>query len=305
MANQFDYYQRAKQRIFREQDLYSFVIVKDFSKLDIEKGASYQDQIFTVYFNPQNPTILSYKYIHYIDNSKNDKYFVFKSWEKLLEENGLFVNLRNNENNQQSERRFKIFVFSDGARKHYKQRFSVAWLAFLQHKYTKVDFEWNFFISNHGFNSCDSAASHAKRRLTWFVQSFESENLATCERVAQCITHHVSEQFGEDYMWKGVKNHEAYSIHGLIFRTVNNPENITIINEIATLHQFVFSRFTNGDVSLLTYKLSKEVNTNDDVTQTIFYASNCDEFDELTIFWEGIKELGAQPQEERQPTRDS
>ena len=69
--------------------------------------------------------------------------------------------------------------------------------------------------------------------------------------------------------------------------------------------QFVFSRNTNGDVSLLTYKLSKEVNTNEDVDQTILYTTNCDEFDELTTFWEGIKELGAQPQEERQPTWDN
>jgi len=297
---QYKYYQEQKRLLLTNRNTHSFVVVQDFSKLDIEKGDSFQDQIFTVYyFDPNSPDKLSYKYIHYIDNTKNDKYFVFKSWEHLLESHSLFSRIKN------ANEHFKIIIFSDGARKHYKQRFSVTYFAFLQSKYSQVDFMWNFFISNHGFNSCDSAASHAKRRLNWFIQSFDNEHLGSAERAAKCITHDTSID-SPDYKWKGCKNHQAFALTGLIYRPTTDPSNIPTIGEIASNHQYVYSTgFENNlitHVTLKVYKLSKEENGDDNITGTYIYYTpggtndgndeiNTQALESMNDIWEGNKEI--------------
>ena len=282
--NQFSYYQELKKSILDNKDEEMFLIVQDFSKLEIEKGDTYQDQIFTVYYYDRNvQDIVSYKYIHYVDNSKNDKYFFFKSWEALLEDCPVLESIRNNPNG-----RFKISIFSDGARKHYKQKFSITWMGFLQKKYENINFEWNFFLSNHGFNSCDSAGSHAKRKLDWFLQMFRHERLGTAVNVARCITYDET----EEVKWRGVKNHLAYSLTGLIpTRLINNPDMDVEISELSKKHRFVFYT-ENERVKMKVYKLS-EKNFNSDITldftlkQTLVFSNR--DLETMERFWDEMQ----------------
>ena len=287
--NQFKYYQNAKNKIFEEKDENSFIVVQDFSKLDIEKGDTYQDQIFTVYFfDPSTDSILSYKYVHYIDNSKNDKYFHFKSWEALLEDFYLFRKIKDNPQSQ-----YSIILFSDGARKHYKQKFSISWMAFLEKKFENVSFEWNFFLSNHGFNSCDAAGSHAKRRLKWFLNMFRVEQLGSAVNVARCITFEENENVC--YKWKGIKNHHAFSLTGLIPERIReNPEMDVNITGISKMHRFVFSSYEEDGqtgVSMTTFRFSEVQNSTSALDyqpkQTILFSMH--DLEIMEHFWESIK----------------
>lgn len=117
-----------------------------------------------------------------------NKILKIKNWEALLDQNIFFERVKNDINGN-----YNIHIFSDGARKHYKQKFSISFTGFLAKIFSHIIFEWNFFLSNHGFNSCD-AGSHAKRRLIWFLQCFRRERLGNATNVARCITYNEDEE---------------------------------------------------------------------------------------------------------------
>jgi hypothetical protein len=58
----------------------------------------------------------------------------------------------------------KLVIWSDGGTKHFKNSITLMYLGQVQHS-LGVQVEWNFFVSYHGYNCCDLAASHLKTKV--------------------------------------------------------------------------------------------------------------------------------------------
>jgi hypothetical protein len=88
-----------------------------------------------------------------------------------------------------------VEVWSDGGPKHFKCTQHLLWLAQFQKELGRnVPIHYNFFAAHHGFNICDTAASHAKRALKAY-QLRTGEPITSSEVVVATIS--------------GVKNHSA------------------------------------------------------------------------------------------------
>ena len=76
VKNQYDEYKRLKDSLLASRSTSMFIIVQDFSKLEPQKGDTYQDLIITLYyFDITSPLILKSTFLHYIaeKGTKNDR----------------------------------------------------------------------------------------------------------------------------------------------------------------------------------------------------------------------------------------
>lgn len=74
------------------------------------------------------------------------------TWEHMFKNNTIPPNIKT------------IEVWSDGGPKHFKMKECMYYFSTLQHRYNTT-ITYNFYQSYHGHNSCDAAASHAKKRI--------------------------------------------------------------------------------------------------------------------------------------------
>lgn len=133
------------------------LIVQDFTQIQLSPSSYLQDLIIVVYEKQHSENEpLKRTYYHWIGQTgkKNDINFVKGCWEEML------VCLK-------IENRMKLYIWSDGARKHYKQSGHMKFWSEIQERLREknVTVEYNFYASYHGHNVCDAAASHIKRVL--------------------------------------------------------------------------------------------------------------------------------------------
>jgi hypothetical protein len=147
------------KKLFQEEldtlDLDTLLIQIDFTKHD-HKQHSFQDLIVVIQKKKEGGTGREREYRHYIgeEGEKNDVCFVIRVFKDLLAAS-LFKNYK------------KVIIWSDGARKHFKQTGFEVWLSFLQEELRKTTpdlvLQHKFFPSYHGSGLCDVAASHSKQ----------------------------------------------------------------------------------------------------------------------------------------------
>jgi hypothetical protein len=150
-------YQRSKYLSQKEQlSLRQLLAIMDFSQMkETEKCEYVQDLIITFYYL-NNAGNMEHENLHFVGRCKggeyiNDVSFVEVCWDLLFKENYF-------------DRFDKLFLWSDGGRKHFKQSYCLSKFAQYQEVF-KIKIEYNFFATNHGYGACDAASSHANRQL--------------------------------------------------------------------------------------------------------------------------------------------
>jgi len=64
----------------------------------------------------------------------------------------------------------KVILWSDGGRKHFKQRYSLAEASLVLVKHPWLEhFSWHFWASNHGKSLCDSHAGKIAQMVAYMA----------------------------------------------------------------------------------------------------------------------------------------
>lgn len=129
------------------------MVVIDFSAFQVP-GVKWQALLVHVYrWDPIQDEEVSTPYIVFPTEVATNDAALFKiAFESVIEE-------------VRSSFRFnQLFIWSDGGRKHFKQRYAMKYVMEMQRK-LKVPITWNFFASHHGHGVCDADASHVKQAV--------------------------------------------------------------------------------------------------------------------------------------------
>lgn len=127
------------------------IIVIDFTSVG-EYGSPQIFQVFVLSEITRNPSgEIKIKYYDFYKVAKND-FFFFKAVMELY-----FTKYK-------KECVKNVFIWSDGAKKHFKQRFAMYFMSTLPEKYS-VNVQWHFYCSNHAHNICDGHAAKLKKIL--------------------------------------------------------------------------------------------------------------------------------------------
>ncbi len=213
-----------KNRLIEQKDSSKFLLLHDFTQLQVQ-GTFYQDLIIVLYcFNPELDGKLQTEYFHFVGSSsdqKNDIGFVTAAWKYLIKD-GFFDGCSS------------IMIFSDGGPKHFKITSCMSFFAAMQ-KHLGIKISYNFFGSNHGHSVCDVAAAHAKNKMN-VTQRDRGLPLNSPKEIARTIST--------------IKNSDA-----VVAISDSHPGKIATFNKIRTCHKFEFSNdFAYG------YALSTDVN---------------------------------------------
>ena len=113
-------------------------------------------------------------YLHYIGEigEKNDVHYVIWCFQHFFASNFC--------------RSFKkITIWSDGGPKHFKVSSFMGFILELQRK-LNIPFEYNFFVSYHGRNSCDAMAAVARKQLNNY-RTNHKEEINSADKVCEII----------------------------------------------------------------------------------------------------------------------
>ena len=159
-----------------KQDTSYMLMVVDFSRLSVggSKGSDVNDSIAVLLFG-DGMGGFSRKYVdtlpHREDKNSNNDFFFWRKWQYDISERVI-----------RPMGKTKVIQWSDGGRKHYKQRFSLAEASLMRIKHPWLQhFEWNFWPSNHGKSLCDSHAG----------------------KIAQMVAYMA---FHEDWIWESARD---------------------------------------------------------------------------------------------------
>jgi len=135
----------------------SAIVVMDFTGIG-EFGAPHTFQILvlsqiSICPNSRTETI---KYFDVFMDAAND-FFFFRAAIRLFFQQHLENRLK------------KVFLWSDGCAKHFKQRKSQYLMSLLAQEFN-LQIHWNFFCSNHAHNICDGHAAVLKRILNNWIK---------------------------------------------------------------------------------------------------------------------------------------
>lgn len=141
------------------------IITQDFTILNLHPNSKQASEIrpitcmVVVFENNRDPP-------HYYDficndpiTKKNDYYFVRQSWDIMLNQLKIF-----DKYNQ------ALSIWSDGATKHFKQKYLWKYLAEIKEDHNKNRMEYNFFAPYHGHNRCDSQKPRINREINNSLQ---------------------------------------------------------------------------------------------------------------------------------------
>lgn len=134
------------------------ILVIDFTTKG-EWGADHQFQILVMVQltrDPVSKAITLENFDAFGEDEENDCYFMKRGMEEYLSK---FLPARIK----------KVYLWSDGGPKHFKQKKSMYFMSQLAEKY-KISIDWNFYCSCHAHNLCDSHAAVLKRILVLFVR---------------------------------------------------------------------------------------------------------------------------------------
>jgi hypothetical protein len=132
----------------------------DFTRIEgagDDGGDTIQDMIIVVVKWDKISDNFDYTYYHYLPSTfgcKNDVAFVGTALDTFFKD---FSN-----DNPKHKSIDTLLLWSDGGAAHYKQRFALGMMLKKQLEWN-LTIVWNFWVSNHGHNICDSAASVLKR----------------------------------------------------------------------------------------------------------------------------------------------
>ena len=176
------------------------LIILDFSKID-----EYNDLIISIV----EPSGI--RWHHRIGTTKdenNDTNFVITVFNS-------FITTYLSENKKIEN----VIIWSDGGKKHFKNSKMQQFILQYQAK-TDIRFQWNFFISYHGYNPCDLASAHLKRNLIT-AQNSKCKKL-NIEDIVSLANSMVS--------------------HGADVITTNSSseQSITTLHGISKYHQFTY-----------------------------------------------------------------
>lgn len=122
----------------------------------------------------------------------------------------------------------ELFIWSDGGRKHFKQRYAMKYILKLQRE-RGCKIVWNFFASHHGHGVCDADAQHVKKAVLRLQKH-----------------HHVIFKTGRQLM------RAAQEVGDTLARLVHPPTAKKIdarkLDQISLYHKFSFDSAT-GTVS--------------------------------------------------------
>lgn len=129
------------------------LVVIDFSRFDIV-GGKFQGFFLHAYrWNEEAGAIESTPYVVFpTEPVTNDAKLFDAAFQQVLDELSEKFNFK------------ELFIWSDGGRKHFKQRYAMKYILKLQRaKGWRI--VWNFFASHHGHGVCDADAQHVKQAV--------------------------------------------------------------------------------------------------------------------------------------------
>lgn len=158
------------------------MVVIDFSAFQVT-GAKWQALLVHIYrWDLITNEEVSTPYIVFPTEEANNDAALFKvAFKSVIEE-------------VRSAFRFnELLIWSDGGRKHFKQRYAMQYVMEMQRKWA-VRIVWNFFASHHGHGVCDADASHVKVA----VRSAQRDKNILIRRSSQLmkIAHSVGKTVG-------------------------------------------------------------------------------------------------------------
>jgi len=153
-----------------------------------------------------------------------------------------------------------FYIFSDGGPKHFKLKDNLVFMGLIS-KMKHFSLEYNFFLSYHGFNPCDTAAQHIKLFLERWYMFEQNRRIGSTMRLVEMIN---------DNDW-GLNNHKAF------FVNVYTQENLSIetLTGIRSFHQIVYSVPQNIDSLIIKiFELSNPIETRLEPINTYHFDSN-------------------------------
>lgn len=167
------------------------------------------------------------KYIHWLcskaGTGKNDVDYVRESLERG-KRNGLFKNIT------------KLYLWSDGGPKHFKNVYAMKMIAELIEKWGgDIQVEWNFFASYHGHSLCDSQAGVLKRKANDDQQSRRQNHGSGVEvrSSGRALGDLIEEQLND--------------ATAIVLSTINRKENRELLYSLKGTKMTHSFQFMNGD----------------------------------------------------------
>ena len=180
--NQREQFQVIHQGMLHGPNHTDLLVVLDFTQLQLDSTLT-QDLILMLHDWDNTERKVRRRYFHFLgctdgrNHVKNDQYFVAGVLEFLFAD-GCFTNAGN------------VHFWSDGGSKHFKQRFTMGYLAELCRHYHRA-ITWNFFGSNHGHNPCDAVAAHANKQIQWAAANNNRKAVRTAQEACEAIQRGV------------------------------------------------------------------------------------------------------------------
>ena len=157
----------------------------------------------------------------------------------------------------------KIYFWSDGGPKHFKQKKSIYFMSTLPAKITK-QIHWNFFCSDHAHNICDGHAAVLKKFIgKWKRDTFKK--IPTEQEFMNMLQTYITPD---------------QNIVPILLEEIPDPTlDVTSVEKIRQKHQFIFSGHPGKFVArnLSQYSASYPNNPDEDVDMTPLEMSETEE----------------------------
>jgi hypothetical protein len=200
------------------------MIEMDFTRIEgagDDGGDTIQDMIVVVVKWDKENAKFMYTYYHYLPATlgcKNDVTFVGTALYTFFKDFSL--------DNPKHKSIQRLIIWSDGGAAHYKQRFALGMMLKKQLQWN-IKAEWNFWVSNHGHNVCDSAASVLKR---------------TQRKVF--AKNHISLETPEDFA-RFIQENLKSVHHPHLIEVAEQLVGLSKLEGLRLYHKFVFNSSTN------------------------------------------------------------
>jgi hypothetical protein len=210
---QHNIFKANKQHLIDTQSTDTMIILQDFTQLEPQSGFN-QDMILTLLtYDAEVDDMIRRRYLHFVgeNTDKNDVFFVMAVWEHMLRSGVIGNNIKH------------IIIWSDGGGKHFKLKEAMYYFSTIKSRHNKT-ITYNFYQSYHGHNSCDAAASHAKKRISTQQRDNPNKQIHTSTDLVNAI--------------KTLNNHSAQNVP----KITKTQMNVSIMKGIKSYFKFTFPR---------------------------------------------------------------
>jgi hypothetical protein len=181
---QMQNYLNTRQLVENDPEHKKVLIVQDFTKLYVG-GVKYNSLMISILVycpKEQRHIWLYFDFVQKGGGGLQDHAFVRDVWLHILGKRDFKNPIKSklDTNIQELLKDKQIFVFSDGARQHFKQGKTISFWAYLS-KLTGVILDINFYGSYHGHNVCDAHSCHIKLCILRAINARGLENMQIFE----------------------------------------------------------------------------------------------------------------------------